>query len=296
MFARSVRTPSYRCHKPSGQAVVTLNGHDVYLGPYGTPESRNEYDRIIAEWLASGRRIPGIDDITINELSLRYLDFVDGYYTSNEPANIRHALKPLRRLYGLEMATEFGPLKLKATRLEFIAAGHCRNEINERIRRIVRMFKWAVGEELVPPSLHHGLRAVEGLRKGRGGIRESKPVRPVPDAFVDAIRPFVSRQVWAMIELQRLTGMRPGEACIMRTGDIAGHRARGRPGLRPGRGDLSADRVRGPEDSRGCSHAGGASSSARVAPVWYSRKMGSMLTSGIRVMSWCLAGRPNGPA
>ena len=58
------------------------------------------------------------------------------------------------------------------------------------------------------------------VRKNRGGIRESVPVKPVPDAFVDALRPYVSRQVWTMIELQRLTGMRPGEVCWMRTIDV----------------------------------------------------------------------------
>lgn len=42
----------------------------------------------------------------------------------------------------------------------------------------------------------------------------------LPDAFVDAVLPFVSPQVKAMIELQRLTGMRPGEVCLMRTCDI----------------------------------------------------------------------------
>ena len=30
--AARVRVPSYRRHKPTGQAVVTLNGHDVCLG------------------------------------------------------------------------------------------------------------------------------------------------------------------------------------------------------------------------------------------------------------------------
>jgi integrase len=37
---------------------------------------------------------------------------------------------------------------------------------------------------------------------------------------VDAVEPFVSPQVWTMIQLQRLTGMRPGEVIAMRTGDI----------------------------------------------------------------------------
>src|SRR4029077_10445827 len=57
-------------------------------------------------------------------------------------------------------------------------------------------------------------------RRGRADVRESEPVKPVPDAFVDAIKPHVSRQVWAMVELQRLTGMRPGEVCMMRSCDL----------------------------------------------------------------------------
>src|SRR5205085_2809497 len=35
-----------------------------------------------------------------------------------------------------------------------------------------------------------------------------------------AVKPFVSWQVWAMIELQLLTGMRPGEVCAIRTAYI----------------------------------------------------------------------------
>jgi integrase len=83
------------------------------------------------------------------------------------------------------------------------------------------MFKWAVAEELIPVAIYEALKAVEGLRKGRVVARESKPVKPVPDAFVDPVRPHVSRQVWAMIELQRLTGMRPGEVVLVRTCDLA---------------------------------------------------------------------------
>src|SRR4051794_34532536 len=39
-------------------------------------------------------------------------------------------------------------------------------------------------------------------------------------AFVEAIQPHISRQVWAMIQLQLLTGARSGEICMMRTCDI----------------------------------------------------------------------------
>jgi hypothetical protein len=43
---------------------------------------------------------------------------------------------------------------------------------------------------LVPPSTHHALAAVAGLRKGRRAAKESTPVKPVDDAQVAAALPF----------------------------------------------------------------------------------------------------------
>jgi integrase len=227
---RSVRTPNYRLHKPTNQAVVTIDGKDIYLGRHGTSESRAEYDRRIAEWLGNGRRLAHSSsassaDSSINEVLLSYLRFAGSYYIKNgrptsEPANLALAFRPLRQLYGHTPAVEFGPLGLKPVRRALIDLGICRNEVNKRVGKILRAFKWAVGEEMIPPSVHHGLSAVSGLRRGRTDVRESAPVRPIPDASVNAVRPHVPRRVWAMIELQRLSGMRPGEVCSMRSSDL----------------------------------------------------------------------------
>jgi hypothetical protein len=35
MSTRSTRVPSYRLHKPTGLAVVTIHGKDHYLGKHG---------------------------------------------------------------------------------------------------------------------------------------------------------------------------------------------------------------------------------------------------------------------
>ena len=43
------RIPKYRKHKPSKLAVVSLGGRDIYLGKYGTKESREEYARLVSE-------------------------------------------------------------------------------------------------------------------------------------------------------------------------------------------------------------------------------------------------------
>ena len=105
-----LRTPSYRLHRPSGQAVVTLNGRDFYLGTYGTDASRAEYDRLIAEWLANARvlRRPagGSPDLTVNELILAYWRHAEQHYrmpdgtVTSELSYIQLAMRPLRRLYG----------------------------------------------------------------------------------------------------------------------------------------------------------------------------------------------------
>lgn len=42
MATAALRIPSYRRHKPTGQAVVTIGGRDIYLGKHNTAASRAE--------------------------------------------------------------------------------------------------------------------------------------------------------------------------------------------------------------------------------------------------------------
>jgi integrase len=226
-----MRVPAYRLHKPSGLAVVTIGGRDHYLGRYDSPDSHRAYDRLLGEWLRDGRRPASKSTsatLSVSGLLDAYLEYVNVRYKRNgkptsEPRNIRLAFKPVRERYGHTAAGEFSPRCLKAVRDKLLAADLCRGEINKRIRRVVRAYKWGVEEELVSPTVYQALKAVEGLRRGQANVRESEPVKPVPDTFIDALEPHVSRQVWSMVELQRLTGMRPGEVCIMRTCDTTTH-------------------------------------------------------------------------
>ncbi len=221
--------PKYGLHKATGQARVVLDGQTHYLGKHGTEESWKKYQQLVSSWIASSRALPhesgGPQDLTVTELLLAYLRFAEGYYVKNgKPTSELHciklALRPLDELYGRLRAAQFGPLKLKAVRETMIDAGLSRGVINHHVSRIKRVFAWSVENELVPPSIHHGLMAVAGLAKGRTRARETEPIRPVPDEHVDAIQPYVSTRVWAMIELQRLTGMRPGEVRVVRGRDL----------------------------------------------------------------------------
>jgi hypothetical protein len=54
---RSARIPKYRLYKPTGLAVVRLNGRDIYLGKHGSDQSHEGYEQVIAEWLANRRQL-----------------------------------------------------------------------------------------------------------------------------------------------------------------------------------------------------------------------------------------------
>lgn len=197
------------------------------MGQHGTPSSRAEYDRVIAEWIAAGRQLrTDPDAITIAEVVAAFRRHALSYYrdangrVGKHVTNIDEAVRPLLKLYSHTLAVEFGPLRLKAVRQTLIDAGRVRSNINRLIARIRHVFKWAAENELIPAAVHYGLIAVGGLQAGRSSAVESEPVTPVPLEDVEAIIPFVSAQVAAMIRLQLLTGMRPGEVTIMRGMDI----------------------------------------------------------------------------
>src|SRR5262249_20094183 len=156
------KVPSYRLHKQSGQAVVTLtdrlgNRRDVLLGKHNSPESKSEYERVIAEWLANGGRTaptPATADLSVNELLVRSAPWAEQHYRAldGKPAreleNVKEALKPLRRLYGHTAATAFGPLALRALQQELARSKLARSTLNNRINRVRRVFKWAASFQL----------------------------------------------------------------------------------------------------------------------------------------------------
>lgn len=164
--------------------------------------------------------------LTVNHVLLAYLKHAGEYYVdrsgkpTSELSEIKYSLKPVRNLYGRAPATDFGPLALKAVREWMLDQDWSRKTVNNRVDRIKRAFRWAVAEELVPPSVYEAMRTVPGLRAGRTRARETDPVKPVPRALVDAVLPYLAPPVVAMVELQWLTGMRPGEVVIMWACDL----------------------------------------------------------------------------
>jgi hypothetical protein len=103
--------PSYRLHKPTGQAVVTIRTatgerRDVYLGKYNSEESRAEYARVIAELASSTPAAPKntAAELTIDQLLLLFLQHAEKHYRrpdgspTDQVTEFKNAAKPLHKL------------------------------------------------------------------------------------------------------------------------------------------------------------------------------------------------------
>ena len=231
-MSRPNSIPKLTLHRASGKAVVRLSGVAVYCGIFGTSDAKVAYDRAVAEWLARGRAqdvrpepaaSPGL---SVNELLLAFVKHADQHYRrpdgtpTNEINEYRQTLRVVQDHYGLTPAAEFGPIALKAVRQAMINRGWCRGLVNQRVNRVRRVFKWGAGDELISFDVFQRLATVTGLQKGRCAAPESEPIVPVADEVVEATLSCLNRFVRGMVEFQRLTGCRPGEACGVRRGDI----------------------------------------------------------------------------
>lgn len=186
---------------------------------------------------------PRQDDLRVKDVVLAFLRHAMKHYrrADGQPTGEVESFRQLGRLLvslnGDEPAAEFGPLKLRRCREWMIRGGWvyrdpadehrqkqarpwCRTTINRQVRRIRTLFKWAASMELVPPTVPAGLATVPGLRHGRTDAAESEPVKPVDEGHVEATLEHMPPPVAAMVRLQLLTGMRPGEVVAMRGRDL----------------------------------------------------------------------------
>ena len=250
---RRAGIPSYRRRVIRGREIaittlrdaVTGDRRDITLGPYGSQESRAAYSALIAGWTAAGYRLPPSDvprgpgrtlgGATFAQVCDAFMSLKGPEYSGSERANFESVARVALEIAPHIHANDLTPATLRAVRDAMIrgnalatdAAGAprprkpwARKTVNSQIQRLRMLVRWAVGQALVLPHVLESLRAVEPLRRGRTAARETPPVGPVAADVVDATLPLLRPQVRAMVELQRLTGMRSGEVVIMRTADL----------------------------------------------------------------------------
>jgi integrase len=197
------------------------------LGLYGSPESYRRFAAIVEGGTAKpAKPAPASTGLTVAELCAVYMPHAETYYRlpdgkpTSEIWNFKYVVRVLTGAFPKLAAAEFSPLKLETVRQQMIADKVCRKQINKHVGRVRLIWKWAASKELVPAAVWEALATVQGLQKGRTNAVETDPVGPVDDATVDDTLPYLNREVRGLLEFQRLTGCRPGEACRLRRCDI----------------------------------------------------------------------------
>ena len=242
------KVPQLRYHI-SGQSVVSIDGKDFYLGKHESAESVVKHAVLISAYQSGGLKLPdGFDQETLY-LRAKALETMPNELVASHQASLPILVKHVTASYRVHLkktyanskadlarrlgicndidnhdgslqAKAYGPKALQRQRDRWVDSGKSRNYCNTLTNNAVRMFRFAVGEELVDSSVWERLKSIEPLREGQTEAPETSPVRPVALADVRATAKELPPVLKAMVRIQVATGMRPSELCGMRPGDI----------------------------------------------------------------------------
>jgi len=246
MARPKAKAPALRYHM-SGQSVVTLDGRDYYLGKHDSPESLARYAVLIGIYQSNGLALPKDFDLEMLDAKASFLapTAPQPTHQAEQALLVRHVTASYRTLIvtkyannpaelhrlnqicdetdkheGDRLADDYGPLALQRQRQRWIDADNSRVYCNRLTNAVVRMFKYAVSQELVKPETWQRLKSVEPLRIGQTPAPETEPRRPVAIEVVRETAKHLSPVLKAMLRVQVATGMRPSEVCNIRPCDI----------------------------------------------------------------------------
>jgi len=197
----------------------------------GKREAERLYSAFAASWhnepeARNPDQGPNPKAITVGDLNSKYQEYAEAYYTkpsgrrTTHASNMDHAMRTLVAKCAHRPAASIRASDLRDARDRMVAKDLTRVTINERVNRIRHVFKWGVGHDLVPPDVLQKLQAVEPLRRGRSGVKEGKGRKTLHISAIEDTLPHMPEPVAAMVQLQWLTGMRPGEVMSMRAKDL----------------------------------------------------------------------------
>ncbi len=241
MASTKAKAPALPYHL-SGQSVVTIDGRDFYLGKHDTPESFARYAVLIRVYQEGGLKLPenfevgqldsmlsvcppshqADQPILVRHITASYREHMKTKYSANPTERLRLNLlcNELDEHDGDKLADSYGPRALQAQRQRWVKDGKSRVYCNRLTNAVIRLFKYAVSQELASVNTWQALRSVEALRAGQTEAPETEPVRPVAIEIVRQTAKHLSPVLKAMLRVHVATGMRPSELCRIRPCDI----------------------------------------------------------------------------
>ncbi len=231
-------------------AYAKFDRRTVSFGPAG-PDATAAFDRMLAQWIANGRRFVEADDggHSVADVVAAFLVHAEPIYSADAFENLKRAVDPVLHDFAQLPAEEFGVSCLEKIQNDLAnverqrvrkrrtkaskaapAAGDAptgavakpeptyfltRATIRARINAIRRCWRWAEQRRMVSRGTWEHLRTLEHVRPGRTKARESRIVEAVPWEWVEPVLPHLSTPLRMAVLLQWHSGMRSGEVCTL---------------------------------------------------------------------------------
>lgn len=160
--------------------------------------------------------------ICIDSAIIMYINDSKSYYNgSREPLNLDWGL---RAFFCEDLRSTLDKIRtpmLARLRDHHARSGkYSRSSINKMIGYIRRFLSWCAEQDLVPAQQVYEIQSLRKLQYGRHGVIESPRVEPAVLEDVMLVRQTLKPGLAQYIDMMLYTGMRPGEARIMRAQDL----------------------------------------------------------------------------
>ena len=206
---------------------VYVRGKKIMLGKSGSPEAEAAYRQLQIQILTDPTlSAPKPQLATVGNLCLAYLEYAEEHDPGHFPG-IKTALNILVQHYAGQPVDTLDTRHFLFLQDMFVQHEVSRQYCNILMGYIRAMLKWGVLRKLVSTQVYGEAKLIPALKQGKTRAYEKPEVEPVPDEVVRRTLPFMSPTVATMVQVQRLTGMRPSEVCRIRVGDIDKTRSNG---------------------------------------------------------------------
>lgn len=228
-------------HKASNQGYVFIEGKCIYLGTFGTPECRQRYRAELLRWeeeqkgerverkvyLGRGATIAELVEAFMREVADVKFQ-IDGEKTTSWKACRLFLRDDLAARFGDMRADEFRHPEFEEYRQKYIQKGYARGSMKNVIARILVLFRWGHKKGVVSAETLTSLATSPEPDEGE----ERDPVGHVEPATLAKLLEFLKQpsakcdyparrqRLSAMMEIQYLVGMRPGELVRMKSSEI----------------------------------------------------------------------------
>jgi len=219
--------PKISWHPASKRAYITYQKKRYYLGRWEDKtapipkEVKLKYHSVVGQlWHMGKTEEVRPAEYSIGEMCAEYLNAIKEKLHPASYAAVGLASQKLCLLFGTADANTFTAGKLRKVQEYYIEQKLSRGYINSQMGWILRIFRWAVSFDKIPPTVLVSIKTVPGISTGTKGVREAPGVNMVTLDTVKKTLPHLFEPIRSMVKIQLMTGARPGEVRAMTWGAI----------------------------------------------------------------------------